>query len=115
MRSDGSLRVLQITPRFYPSVGGIETHVREVARRLPAHGIASEVLTADETARLAADEVVDGVHVHRVHAYPRHRDWMFAPSLPEAIGSSHWDVIHVQSYHTLLVPAAMMIASYKRI
>jgi glycosyltransferase involved in cell wall biosynthesis len=106
-----NLRVLQVTPRFAPSVGGVETHVREVCRRLPSEGVETAVLTSDETGTLAAREVLDGISVERVRAFPRGRDWMLAPALPERIRSGEWDVVHVQSYHTLLAPTAMATAA----
>ncbi len=85
--------------------------MREVARRLVADGIEVAVLTVDETGTLAEREVIDGVPVERVQAFPRNRDWMAAPRLPHAIRSGGWDVVHVQSYHTLVAPLAMMTAA----
>ena len=82
------LRVLQVTPRYAPSVGGVETHVREVARRLPARNVETAVLTPDPSGSLPAHEVLDGVTVHRVDARPRGRDYMFAPGLCGAIGTA---------------------------
>jgi glycosyltransferase involved in cell wall biosynthesis len=105
------LRVLQVTPRFAPSIGGVETHVREVATRLRSEGIEVSVLTVDETGGLAGKDNVDGVDVSRVAAYPRNKDWMGAPGLPHAIRSGEWDVVHIQSYHTLVAPLAMLTSA----
>ena len=110
-----NLRVLQVTPRFAPSVGGVETHVLEVCRRLPCEGIKVAVLTADETGSLSAREVLDGIAVQRARAFPRGRDWMLAPALADMIRSGGWDVVHVQSYHTLVAPTAMAAAARARI
>jgi glycosyltransferase involved in cell wall biosynthesis len=110
-----NLRVLHVTPRFSPSVGGVETHVREVCSRLPAHGIEPAVLTVDETGALPTRDVVDGVTVRRTRAFPRGRDWLFAPALGRSIRSEAADVVHVQSYHTLVAPAAMAAAARARI
>lgn len=115
MTSQPHLRVLQVTPRFAPSIGGVETHVLEVAQRLPEHGIETAVLTMDETGSLTGSEIIDGVALRRLRAFPRDRDWMFAPSIPNAIRSGAWDVIHVQSYHTLVAPLAMMTAARARV
>ena len=109
------LRVLQVTPRYAPSVGGVETHVREVARRLPARNVETAVLTPDPSGSLPAHEVLDGVTVHRVDARPRGRDYMFAPGLCGAIRDGGWDLVHVQSYHTLVAPIAMAAAARARI
>ncbi|MGC9220967.1 MAG: glycosyltransferase family 4 protein [Solirubrobacteraceae bacterium] len=109
------IRVLQVTPRFAPLVGGVETHVWEVAQRLSGHGVECSVLTADASGELAAHEMLGGVLVTRVRAYPTGRDWMFAPGLPAALRAQRWDVIHVQSYHTLFAPLAMAAAARARL
>ncbi len=77
----------------------------------PREGIEVAVLTADEAGTLAAHEVIDGIPVERVNALPRNRDWMLVPELPDRIRSGGWDVVHVQSYHTLVAPTAMAAAA----
>jgi glycosyltransferase involved in cell wall biosynthesis len=111
----GQMRVLQVTPNFAPHLGGVETHVGEVSKRLNAAGIETQVLTADPSHELAPEEVISGTRVKRLRAYPRGRDWMFTPSLPRAIRSEPWDLVHVQSYHTLFAPTAMATAARARI
>jgi glycosyltransferase involved in cell wall biosynthesis len=96
-------------------MGGVETHVREIARRLPARNVETAVLTTDPTGTLPAHEVLDGVHVDRVRAHPRGRDYMFAPGLYRRIRRGDWDLVHVQSYHTLVAPIAMAAAARARI
>src|SRR5918994_1330426 len=70
------LRVLQVTPRMAPHVGGVETHVREVASRLAAHHVEPVILTADETRRLPRRDEIDGVPLIRAAAWPRGRDYL---------------------------------------
>jgi glycosyltransferase involved in cell wall biosynthesis len=113
--AQGHLRVLQVTPRYAPCMGGVETHVREIARRLPARNVDTAVLTTDPTGTLPAHEVLDGVEVDRVRAHPRGRDYMFAPGLYHRIRRGDWDLVHVQSYHTLVAPIAMAAAARARI
>ena len=107
----GPLRVLQVTPRFIPSVGGVETHVWEVSRRLIRSGVAVTVLTTDASGSLPASEAVDGIPVLRVRAWPTDGDYMFAPGLAARIRRPLWDLVHVQSYHTLVAPTAMASAA----
>lgn len=115
MATESQMDVLQVTANFAPHVGGVETHVREVVERLPRHAIRAEVLTADASHALAPYEVISGTPVRRLPAYPRNRDWMLAPSLGRAIRAGSWDLVHVQSYHTLFAPAAMAAAARARI
>jgi glycosyltransferase involved in cell wall biosynthesis len=109
------LRVLQVTPRLAPHLGGVETHVREVASRLAAHHVESAILTVDETRRLPRRDELDGVPVMRAPAWPRHRDYLFAPEVFTGIRRGGWEVVHVQSYHTLVAPLAMAAAGRARI
>lgn len=109
------LRVLMATPRFHPDAGGVETHVYEVARRLVAAGVEVTVACTDTTGRRAPLEMIGGVEVVRARAHPRGRDYRFAPSLGRIVRSRPWDLVHVQSYHTLVAPHAMLAASRARI
>src|SRR5918994_6027441 len=86
------LRVLQVTPRVAPHVGGVETHGREVTSRMAAHRVESVILTADETRRLPRRDELDGVPVLRAAAWPRGRDYLFAPGVVASIRDGGWDV-----------------------
>jgi glycosyltransferase involved in cell wall biosynthesis len=104
-----------VTPRFLPESGGVETHVHEVGRRLVRRGVALRVLTTDRTGALRREELVDGIPVTRVAAHPRRSDLYLAPALPQALGRMPADLVHVQSYHTLVAPVAMLAALGKRV
>lgn len=99
-----------VTPRFYPDTGGIQTHVREVSERMLARGLDVRVLTTDATGRLPERETVAGIDVHRVPAWPRHRDYYLAPGIWPSIRKEPWDVVHCQGVHTLVAPMAMVAA-----
>ena len=104
------LRVLMVTPRFFPDVGGVETHVYEVARRLARASVDITILTTDRSGQLPTSEPLEGVTVRRVRAWPEQRDYYFAPEITRVITQGSWDVVHCQSYHTLVAPMAMLAA-----
>jgi glycosyltransferase involved in cell wall biosynthesis len=104
-----------VTPRYLPEIGGVERHVHEVATRLAASGAEVTVLTTDRTARRLSVGCDGAVTVRRVPAYPRGRDWLFAPAIAAQIRRADCDVLHVQSYHTLVAPIAMAAAARLRI
>jgi glycogen synthase len=104
-------RVLMITPRFPPDMGGVEQHVVEVSRRLADRGCAVTVLTTDRTGTRPERETRDGYEVRRVRAWPRRADLYVAPGLVSVVGEGTWDVVHVQSYHTFVAPLAMYAAT----
>lgn len=104
------LRVLMVTPRFFPAIGGVETHVDQVARRLAQAGAAVTVLTTDRSGTLPPSEERDGVTIERVRAWPAERDYYLAPGVCRVIARGDWDLVHCQSYHTLVAPLAMLAA-----
>jgi glycosyltransferase involved in cell wall biosynthesis len=91
-------------------MGGIETHVYEVGRRLAQHVASMTVLATDRTGKLAPTSQVEGMTLQRVPAYPANRDYYYAPDLGKAIRAGAWDIIHVQGFHTLVPPLAMWAA-----
>jgi glycosyltransferase involved in cell wall biosynthesis len=104
------LRLVMATPRFFPNIGGVETHVYQVARHLAQRGIAVTVLTTDRRGKHPARELSDGITIRRVRAQPADRDWYFAPDVYRIITREPWDLVHVQSYHTFVAPLAMLAA-----
>jgi glucosyl-dolichyl phosphate glucuronosyltransferase len=104
------LRILMVTPLSPLNQGGVERHVMEVSRRAAASGAEVEVLCTEPGGPALAEQVRDGVRIRTVRAWPANRDWCLAPRLWREIGRRPWDVIHVQSYHTLVAPLAMLRA-----
>lgn len=110
-----ALRVLMVTPRYFPMMGGVENHVYQVARRLAHAGVDITVLTTDPSNQLPAYEKVEGVHIQRVRAWPSNRDYYFAPGIYNVIRQGKWNLMHLQSYHTLVAPLAMAAARQAKI
>jgi glycosyltransferase involved in cell wall biosynthesis len=109
------MRILMVTPRCLPEMGGIETHVHEVGRRLADRGHSVHVLATDRTGGLPAREVVAGMAITRVPAWPRTKDYYFAPAIARAIAKGDWDVVHIQGGHTLVPPLALLAALRRHI
>ncbi len=103
-----------IATRSQPEIGGIESHVAEVAGRIAALGYQLELLTTDRSGRLPRREQVDGYVVRRFRAFPAGRDWYFSPGLFWAALRTRYDLVHVQGIHTLVPPLAMIAAIVRR-
>ena len=113
------LRVLMVTPRFLPFMGGIETHVYEVGRRLAQTGVDVTILTTrprdvSHTA-LPREETMEGMRVLRVHSWPAERDYHVAPEMYTLIQQGGWDLVHCQGCHTFVPPLAMLAAKQAHI
>lgn len=103
-----------VAARARPEIGGIESHVAEVAERLAVDGFDIEVLTTDRSGNLPRVEDVDGYVVRRYRAFPRSRDWYLSPGLGLALLRRRYDLVHVQGVHTLVPPLAVFAALLRR-
>ncbi len=105
------LRVLHVVHRFLPELGGTETHVAQVTQRLAMRpDLDVTILTTDRSGTLPAHEEVNGVPVIRRRAWPRNRDYYYAPGIAREIKTGDWDLIHFQGVHTLVPVLGMMAA-----
>lgn len=93
-----------------PNVGGIETHLHEVAPRIVSCGFDVTILTTDRSGKLPQRENYNGVQVVRVPAWPRERDYYLAPDVYRVIRGQRWDLLHCHGYQTLLPPLALLAA-----
>jgi glycosyltransferase involved in cell wall biosynthesis len=104
-----------VTPAYPPSIGGVEVCAREVATRLSADGLRVRVLTVDTGHDLPPREFRDGIGIRRVRGYPRGWDGRLAPGVAVAVARTRADLVHVQSYQTLVAPLALAAAARRRI
>ena len=105
-----SLKLLYISARYPPFVGGTEIHTAEVARRMAARGHDVTVLTTVFEPMPVGEQTIEGVRVNKVRAWPADFDFYFAPALYRFIKRDSWDIVHCQGYHTLVAPTAMAAA-----
>lgn len=74
------MRILHVTPYYYPAMGGAEVHAKEVSERLARRGhdvtvLAINQVASDSTSRkLENTEVINGVMVHRFKPADRLQD-----------------------------------------
>lgn len=107
-----------ISARYFPDMGGIETHVYEVGRRLVQKGVDVTILTT--LPQRARSEVLreaysEGMRILRVRAWSHVGDLCIAPEVSSVIQAGEWDIVHCQGIHTLVPPLAMLAAKRARI
>jgi glycosyltransferase involved in cell wall biosynthesis len=108
--TSNQLHVLLVAARYFPYMGGVETHVYEIGRRLAAAGVDVTILTTDPSGLLPIVEESNNVHIHRVRSWPRNKDYYFAPGIYRFITRGRWDLVHCQGYHTLVAPLTLLAA-----
>jgi glycosyltransferase involved in cell wall biosynthesis len=94
------LKIAQVCPRYSPFIGGVETHVREISKRLVNSGYYVEVLTTDSSKNLPKEEYIDGVKVKRFTGWSPSESYHFSSSLNSYLkkNSEQFDVVHAHAY-----------------
>jgi len=108
------MNILYICPEFLPSIGGIVTHVYNIAYRMKRHYGYKVVIYALDRARTSASltEFIDGLEVRRFCSFAPNRCYYFSPEmllfLRREAKTGSYDLVHVHSY-TNFGPLAVYI------
>jgi len=102
------MHIVYLTPNFYPSIGGIETYVYELSRRLADRGHEVSVVTSDRLRngkRLKKFEEIYGIKVYRV-PFKLVMRYNFSPSALKMLPNLDYDVLHINSigFFTDIIP-----------
>jgi glycosyltransferase involved in cell wall biosynthesis len=88
---------------FFPHVGGIAAHVRELGRALVQLGHRVHVFTVPILDTTAGDSELDGMQIHRLDTplFKPVYSWQTHRALKKAIARHHIDVLHVHGIRPL--------------
>lgn len=95
------MKIAQICPRYFPDIGGVETHVKEISERLVLAGHKVEVITTDSGGKLNKRDMINGVKVTRFRSFAPGNAYYFSPQIYFYLKKQNYDVIHAHSYHAL--------------
>jgi len=102
----GAMKILAITPTFFPQIGGLEQVVLELALRMREHGISMDVAHI-ATGLTSSSDDLHGVRVHRIPLYG-HRALGWAPSLGRL--ASGYDLLHVHDPQLLAITGNVRVS-----
>lgn len=96
------MKIAILCRRYYPQIGGIETHVKEISERLSnSHEVIVYTLVKD--GQLVGDEMINGVRVKRFKSLGLDYSAEVPPrSLLREVKKFDPDIIHSHSAHTSL-------------
>lgn len=109
------MKILQVTPGYYPVIGGVEKHVQALAERLAAAGHQVTVATMQaqgaQGSGAEADETHNGVAIHRFPAIGFGDAYRVPPGLLRYLkgNRNQWDIVHVHNYHAALIPLVALV------
>lgn len=103
------MRIAQVVASYHPQIGGVETHVRQLATAFASAGDEVTVLTHQTGGDEPAEELHESVRILRFPLTVRSRAYPFSWALSRYLRkhTSDFDLVHAHSYHTLVgQPAA---------
>jgi glycosyltransferase involved in cell wall biosynthesis len=95
------MKVLHVSARYYPHIGGLETHVQSVCERL-ADRFDVSVYTADRSNNLPENETINRVKVHRFKGWAPNDAYYISEGLRKNLkkDAKDYEVIHAHAYHS---------------
>jgi len=95
------MKIALISAHYAPFVGGVESHVTEIAKRLAARGNCVEVLTHRDAGGLPDNEERDGVLIRRHDVAVTSQHFRLSPALWATLRRERkrYDVFHAHGYH----------------
>ncbi|MGC8939234.1 MAG: glycosyltransferase family 4 protein [Candidatus Bathyarchaeia archaeon] len=108
------MHILQITPRYYPNIGGIEEIVKKISEMLVANKFDVTVYTADLNHALPKAQKINGVLVKRFNSVVGDPLYLPEPSFFNAIRQEDAEIIHIHNLHTLLPFVAVLFKRKKQ-
>lgn len=95
-------KICFVTAFFYPTIGGVETHIQNVGKELIKLGYDVEVFISDmdREKRIAEKEgEIDGIKIRRFRSWFKISfSGIFFPGLYKAVKNSDADIFHVHGY-----------------
>lgn len=94
------MKIIQVCTRFFPDIGGIETHVYEISKRLVKDNEVY-VYTTDPTGRLPKKESIEGINVLRFKSFAPNEAYFFSPQMYFSLKRESCDILHTHSFQAL--------------
>jgi len=92
------MRILQVCPRYYPAIGGVEEHVRNISERL-ARNNAVTVFACNPSGKLPRKEEVNHVLIRRFKSFSPSDAYYISFEMLKRLRKSDFDIVHGHSYH----------------
>jgi glycosyltransferase involved in cell wall biosynthesis len=108
------MNIIQVCPRYFPDIGGVETHVQEISERLVRQGHQVEVVCTDPRGVHPKLEYINGVRVRRFRSFAPNDAYFFAPQMVFYIKNCDAHILHAHGYHAFPALFAAMAAQGKK-
>lgn len=96
------MRILQVTPRYFPNIGGVEVVVQKIGEMLSIRGASVTVYSVDFNHKLPKQQKINGVLIKRFKSLIGAPLYFPELNFIKHIRKESADVVHVHNVHTLL-------------
>lgn len=113
------LKIAQITPYYYPSIGGVQGVAKYISEELIKRGHQVDVITANRDHKqrphltVPKFEIINGVNVYRYKSYLNIGHMSLMPGLILHLLKHKYDVLHYHNYRHPLCDIAAIIGRFK--
>jgi glycosyltransferase involved in cell wall biosynthesis len=104
------MKILFITPKYIPALGGVETHVQKVSLALKKRGHHITIITAQSSKEMALTEDIDGVCIYRIPieiTQQKIATWQWIKANSAIFETA--DIVHVHDVGWWLLPVLPLI------
>ncbi|MDY6965240.1 MAG: glycosyltransferase family 4 protein [Halobacteriota archaeon] len=106
------MKIAQVCHRYYPNIGGVETHVMKISERLAKnHDV--KVISADLSSEKSRNEEIEGVRIKRFRSISPNDAYFIAPQIYFYLKKSDFDLIHAHNYHSIPALFASLVKDTK--
>ena len=92
------MKILQVCPGYFPAIGGVEEHVRNISARL-AREHEVTVFATDPSGELPKEEEINGVLVRRFKSFSPSDAYHVSFEMLRKLRRSEFDIVHGHNYH----------------
>ena len=103
------MRVLQVSPRYFPNHGGVEVVVKHISELLTERGLTVTVYSLDLSHKTVKQQKINGVLVKRFKPIVGDPLYLPPPSFIKEIAEEDFDLVHIHNAHTL-IPAFVALS-----
>lgn len=96
------MKIVFLTRLYYPHIGGVEKHVREVSKRLITRGHQVKIITEQYDSDLKKTEYTDGIEVHRFPGGNKWSTWKWMELNKQILDWA--DIIHAHDVYFWIIP-----------
>lgn len=105
------MRIVQVCPRYFPYIGGVEKHVQQISEQFRARGHELHVVSTDPSGKHERSAEINGVKITRLPVFAPDQTIFYSRPLHRKLKAIKADIIHAHDYQAWPMLAAALSQS----